>query len=145
VSIAALIVGILGGSVIAIILGAIGLKRTAAGIRNGRGMAWAGLILGIVGTLAWIAIAISAFFLFQNDEFREGLESGLETSNTEYSDASTYGDDPDLDVLWDACAAGDGAACDDLYVESPFGSEYEEFGETCGGRGLPADQLWCEE
>lgn len=56
--------------------------------------------------------------------------------------AETYGDDPELDVLWDACAAGDLAACDDLYFSSGLGTEYEEFGQTCGrtqdGSGLCA-------
>ena len=52
------------------------------------------------------------------------------------SGAQSYGDDPELDALYDACAAGDGDACDDLYYQSPFGSEYEEFGNTCGGRGF---------
>ncbi len=47
-----------------------------------------------------------------------------------------YGDDAELDALYDACAAGDGQACDDLYYQSPFGSEYEDFGNTCGGRGF---------
>ncbi|TDE88576.1 hypothetical protein EXU48_22910 [Occultella glacieicola] len=45
-----------------------------------------------------------------------------------------YGSDPHLDRLHDQCEAGDYAACDDLYFESPVGSEYEEFGDTCGGR-----------
>jgi len=45
----------------------------------------------------------------------------------------SYGDDPALDALWDACEGGDMASCDTLYMESPFGSEYEEFGDTCGG------------
>ena len=51
-------------------------------------------------------------------------------------DAQSYGDDPELDALYDACADGDGRACDDLYYQSPFGSEYEEFGNACGGRGF---------
>lgn len=50
------------------------------------------------------------------------------------SDAFRYGDDPDLDGLWDACAAGSGKACDDLYYAAPLDSEYEEFGYTCGDR-----------
>jgi len=45
-----------------------------------------------------------------------------------------YGDDASLDALWDACEGGDMAACDELYFESPFGSAYEEFGNTCGNR-----------
>ncbi|GIU90221.1 MAG: hypothetical protein KatS3mg010_1320 [Acidimicrobiia bacterium] len=32
------------------------------------------------------------------------------------------------------CDAGDDAACDELYQESPIGSDFEEFGATCGGR-----------
>ena len=55
----------------------------------------------------------------------------------------TYGDDPGLDRLWDACAAGEGGACDRLYYDSAFDSRYEQFGNTCGDRGLrvpcPAD------
>lgn len=47
-----------------------------------------------------------------------------------------YGDDAELDALWDACEDGDGQACDDLYFQSPFGSKYEAFGNTCGGRGF---------
>ena len=46
----------------------------------------------------------------------------------------TYGDDATLDALWDACEAGSGSACDDLYFDSMFGSEYEAFGFTCGNR-----------
>lgn len=44
-----------------------------------------------------------------------------------------YGDDSDLDALYDACSAGDMVACDNLYLTAPVGSEYEEFGMTCGG------------
>ena len=61
---------------------------------------------------------------FSFDDFRE--PSDLE--------ASSYGDNSDLDDLWDACGGGDGAACDELYWNSPVGSEYEEYGNTCGNR-----------
>jgi hypothetical protein len=50
------------------------------------------------------------------------------------SNAFTYGDDPALDELWDACAGGSGQACDDLYYAAPTDSEYENFGYTCGDR-----------
>lgn len=50
------------------------------------------------------------------------------------SRVNAYGDDPQLDALWDACAAGEGKACDDLYHAAPVDSEYEEFGYTCGNR-----------
>ena len=55
----------------------------------------------------------------------------------------TYGDNPQLDALWDACEAGDGAACDTLYMSAPSGSEYEEFGDTCGGQAAGGD--FCAE
>src|SRR3546814_14818810 len=44
----------------------------------------------------------------------------------------TYGSDPELDELWDACEDGDWEACDDLYMQSDVGSEYEEFGDKIG-------------
>ena len=34
--------------------------------------------------------------------------------------------------------------CDDLYFASPGGSEYEEFAETCGGRGMPEGSSFCD-
>ena len=49
-----------------------------------------------------------------------------------------YGSDSYLDSLWLSCSNGDFTACDDLYMESPFDSEYEEFGQTCGYRNDPA-------
>jgi hypothetical protein len=50
----------------------------------------------------------------------------------------SYGDDADLDELWDLCEVGDWAACDDLYRTSPYGSDYEHFGDTCGLRNEPS-------
>ncbi len=61
-----------------------------------------------------------------------GTEVDPDTSSS--GGAFTYGDDAYLDGLWDACAGGDLQACDDLYFESDFGTEYETFGDTCGGR-----------
>lgn len=58
-----------------------------------------------------------------------------------WGDADTYGDDADLDVLWDACDDGDFEACDDLWYLSPIDSDYEEFGDTCGRRNKPSG--WC--
>ena len=62
-------------------------------------------------------------------DFRE-----LADPRSEVDGPYTYGDDPTLDALWDACEAGSGTACDDLYFDSEFGSEYEAFGFTCGNR-----------
>jgi hypothetical protein len=46
----------------------------------------------------------------------------------------TRGDDGQLDALWDACAAEDWGACDELYLQSPYGSRYEGYGSSCGDR-----------
>ncbi len=45
-----------------------------------------------------------------------------------------YGDDTQLDGLWDACSDGSGAACDELFELAPPESEYEQFGLSCGDR-----------
>lgn len=50
-----------------------------------------------------------------------------------------YGDNPELDALYDACTAGDGAACDDLYFASAVDTEYERYGLTCGDRFTVAE------
>ena len=60
----------------------------------------------------------------------EGLGEGFEGGFADL-DALVYGDDPELDALWDDCALGDGDACEELYF-SAYG-EYETFAQTCGG------------
>jgi hypothetical protein len=49
----------------------------------------------------------------------------------------------DLSGERDACEAGDMEACDDLYWESPVGSDDERFGDTCGGRQPAGMGMWC--
>jgi hypothetical protein len=44
------------------------------------------------------------------------------------------GNDERFDRLADECFEGDPSSCDDLFRESDLGSEYEEYGNTCGGR-----------
>jgi hypothetical protein len=44
------------------------------------------------------------------------------------------GDSAPLDALWDDCEMGFGLACDQLFDQSLPGSEYEDFGVTCGRR-----------
>ena len=45
-----------------------------------------------------------------------------------------FGDDAHLDQLYVVCGNGSGSACDQLFDEAPVGSEYEEYGLTCGDR-----------
>jgi hypothetical protein len=44
------------------------------------------------------------------------------------------GDDANLDLLYQSCGAGNGAACDALFDAAPPGSHYEEFAVSCGNR-----------
>ncbi|WP_448058845.1 variant leucine-rich repeat-containing protein [Cellulomonas hominis] len=75
------------------------------------------------------------------DDFGDGSgDDGLGDDLGDLSgSAFTYGDDPVLDGLWDACSLGDMASCDELYWESSFDTDYEQFGGTCGGL-LVADE-----
>jgi hypothetical protein len=42
--------------------------------------------------------------------------------------------DAQFDDLADECFQGDMDACDELYQETPVGSDYEAYGDTCGAR-----------
>ncbi|MCC5952731.1 MAG: hypothetical protein JJU45_11615 [Acidimicrobiia bacterium] len=57
----------------------------------------------------------------------------------------TFGDDPELDALWEGCDLGDMADCDELWRVTPVDSEYEAFGATCGGRLDVAQPGGCTE
>ncbi len=96
------------------------------------------------------AEAIEATFACMlDDEFGDMLDDeGLDVGDLldDADGPNDRGDDPELDRLWDACAGGDGAACDELYFTSPIGSVYEEFGNTCGLRfALDDVPFSCEE
>jgi hypothetical protein len=64
------------------------------------------------------------------------------SSSVPIAEGVTYGDNPEMDLLWDMCELGDGEACDELYFISPDDSGYEEFGDTCGFRFEP-DTVLC--
>lgn len=54
--------------------------------------------------------------------------------------------DDQLAELHRRCAGRDMWACDELYMESPWGSDYEAFGESCGGlREDHAEGVFCED
>lgn len=58
VSVGALVSSLVCCAPVAVILGFVGLKRTKGGQRKGRGLAIAGLVLGLLGLLAWVAVGI---------------------------------------------------------------------------------------
>lgn len=83
----------------------------------------------------WIALSvIGVLFLAAVGLFVLLVVRGVEAAGSPGGDAA-------LDALYEACADGDMQACDDLYLDSPWGSEYEEFGDTCGGR--TTGWTWC--
>lgn len=173
VSIAALVTGVLMMGVVPIVLGILGLNRTKKNGTQGRGLAIAGIVLGALEILGAIAIAIIVLVAVRSydarmDDLRTDCAAGdmaacddlYDESNfgTDEEDfgwtcggrtqggggctdigAFTYGDDEDLDALWDACDGGDMAACDELYFSSGSGTDYQQFGDTCGGQTAGGD------
>ncbi|MGH9138242.1 MAG: hypothetical protein ACRD0G_14535, partial [Acidimicrobiales bacterium] len=55
------------------------------------------------------------------------------------------GTDPELDALAQSCYAGDMDACDDLYAEADSGSDYQVYGDTCGGRQPENTGRYCRD
>lgn len=167
VSIAALVTGVLMMGIVPIVLGVLGLNRTKKNGTQGRGLAIAGIVLGALEILGAIAIAIIVLVAVRSydarmDDLRTDCAAGDMAACDDLYDESnfgsdeeefgwtcggrtqggggctdigafTYGDDPDLDALWDACGSGDMAACDELYFSSDSGTDYQQFGDTCGG------------
>ena len=66
-----------------------------------------------------------------------GLLDDSLTGETNFSPTDRApGTNAEFDALWESCGGGDAEACDTLYFDSPVGSDYEEFGLSCGGRGF---------
>ncbi|MEO7570952.1 MAG: DUF2510 domain-containing protein [Acidimicrobiales bacterium] len=113
-----------------------------------------GLLIG-GGILAAVVIAVIAFLALGGDDDSDGdrASNDADTTTTERDadedgggdgaepaggEEGSYGSDPELDELYDQCEDGDFQACDDLFFDSPAGSEYEDFGDTCGERNEPS-------
>lgn len=60
VSVTALVTGLICCAPVSLVLGFVGLRRTKGGQRKGRGMAIGGIVLGLLGLLAWVGIGIAA-------------------------------------------------------------------------------------
>ncbi len=60
VSIASLVLSLICCAPVGLILGFVGISRTKGGRRKGRGLAITGIVLGLLGLLAWVGIAIAA-------------------------------------------------------------------------------------
>jgi hypothetical protein len=90
-----------------------------------------------VGVLAVIIVLV---VLLSGDDKKSDV-----TTNDNLPTADSpegLGDDPALDALAQNCFDGDMQACDDLYLQSDFDSDYEDYGNTCGGR-FPDNTDYC--
>jgi len=93
------------------------------------------IILGIVGLIILLTIGAVIFFINRAKNVVEDLNLDDITNNLDnLGQGDNYGDNDTLDALWNACEGEDWAACDQLYFDSPLGSAYESFGDTCGNR-----------
>jgi hypothetical protein len=88
------------------------------------------IVLGVVGAFLVAGVVVVLVVV----GLARGVAADLQEGGLGTLPGETYGDNPELDALWDACAAGDMVACDDLYGSSRIGTEYERFGDTCGGQ-----------
>jgi hypothetical protein len=111
------------------------VQRAAKGTSIGRTLA---VIGGIVAALAAVLVVI---LISSGSDTDQGAGPNPEPVNPDPGGEPeppdqpfAYGDDPSLDALWDSCASGDLAACDQLYIDSEIDSAYEDFGATCGDR-----------
>ena len=91
------------------------------------------IILGVVGGLLLIGAIIFVLFALVFNKATDVVHNNLDDITNNLT-GDKYGDNAALDALWDACVAENWQACDDLYLQSPLGSEYESFGDTCGNR-----------
>jgi hypothetical protein len=115
-----------------------GTGEAAAGGQALRGIAVQGpawLILVAIGVGvcvwgAWLGAGSDPKFVTETSVSTTASTSGFDG----FDDDFVLDDVPFdyLDELWDDCAFGDMSACDELYWDSPFDSDWEWFGATCG-------------
>lgn len=95
----------------------------------------------VIGTVAYAAADRATSELesiFEEDDaFDEesSEEDFFEDEELPEDVGGTYGSDPVLDALHDDCVDGDAEACEELYLESPVGSEYESVAIENGAGG----------
>lgn len=125
-------------AIVGLILGRKAKQEITAsrGVEGGEGLATAGIVTSIVG-LVFMGLGILAILAitFLGTASTTRFEQVGNSVGGSGFGADSYGDDPYLDDLYDGCRAGNMVDCDDLYWDSPVGSDYEQFGRTCGGRG----------
>src|SRR5665648_743622 len=98
------------------------------------------IILGVVGLIILLTIGAVIFFL---NRAKDVVENNIDDITNNLGQGDNYGDNATLDALWDACAAEDWQACDDLYMQSDVGSGYEAYGDTCGNKYAAGTTDFC--
>lgn len=91
------------------------------------------VILGIVVLIILLGVGAVIFFINRAKDVVDDVVDDIDITDIT-GDGDSYGDDAALDALWDACENEDWEACDSLFMQAPVGSEYEDFGDTCGNR-----------
>jgi len=95
--------------------------------------------LALVATLATLVVlAVLLVACGSIEEPTPPVEEPTPPVEEPTPDPVGYGSDPVLDAYQDACADGDAAACEDLYWNSPFGSEYEAYAQEQGAPSATA-------
>lgn len=118
--------------IIALVLGIIGWRRKPQRAK----LAVVSTILGGVAIALGVLGLVIMASIFQ--EVEDTFNPNLDRSPNQPAEViAEYGSDPTLDQLArDCAAAGENAddACADLWAESPVGSGYEAYGDSCGAR-----------
>jgi hypothetical protein len=76
VSIAAFVTGLVCCAPVGVILGIIGIARTKNGQRKGRWAAVTGIVLGVLGIVAWVGLAVGGVWIFENTIRPDNAEVG---------------------------------------------------------------------
>ncbi len=88
----------------------------------------------VTGVRAIAVASAQVWAAAQTDETSPSEASESAAEGTPLADLPSGGS-PEFDALRDGCAAGDPDACDFLFLAAPSGSDYGDFGLTCGNRG----------
>jgi hypothetical protein len=115
----------------------------------------------VAGTVAILAVVAAVVVLGFGDGDGGGPRSRKGTSSERMIERARSEEDPDdidvpeperpgdlgndslLDRLAEECFDGDPSSCDELFRDSPPGSDYEKYGSTCGERTTGGQRGGC--
>ena len=99
---------------------------------------------GLIALVALLVVGVVGAGVFAVSSLSDDDDGGDGVADDPATVIPEFGEDAQLDDLARACESGDFEACDQLYYDSGFGSGYEDYGNTCGGRNAPT-QSYCED